>query len=164
MANVTKNNKKAAHEPMESKTTTVLGDDDKILGVVDSFTTCLDAVERDLDRALQERNKPMLTLDEMIKLDTYIAYVNSTLVWMHAKMQGADVTNHPIQNDLNRAKKMLARNKEIDDALAAPRLEMQATKRFIAAGIHTRFVNMDGVMVTEEMYKRKQAEKQTNKS
>uniref|UniRef100_A0A0R3NWI9 Uncharacterized protein n=1 Tax=Drosophila pseudoobscura pseudoobscura TaxID=46245 RepID=A0A0R3NWI9_DROPS len=35
-------------------------------------------------------------------------------------------------------------------SLEAPRLDMPATKRFIAAGMHTRFVDMWGVMVTEE--------------
>lgn len=49
---------------------------------------------------------------------------------------------------------MLAREKEITDAKTAPRLDIAASKRFIARGIHARFIEMNGVMVTEEQYKR----------
>jgi len=49
-------------------------------------------------------------------------------------------------HDLGRAKEMLARDREINASLAAPRLDIKAAKRFIAAGTHTRFVDMDGVM------------------
>lgn len=45
---------------------------------------------------------------------------------------------------------MLAREKEINDSLTAPRLDIAASKRFIAAGMHTRFIDEDNVMVTKE--------------
>ncbi|EDW86396.1 uncharacterized protein Dwil_GK15287 [Drosophila willistoni] len=131
-----------------------LKDDTKIRGVVDNFAASLDTLEIDIKRALSARSSPTLSLDDQIKLDTFLTYANSTLYWMHLKLQGTDVSKHPIIHDLNRAKEMLARDKEINASLAAPRLDMPATKRFIAAGMHTRFVDMDGVMVTEEQYKR----------
>ncbi|XP_034649924.1 uncharacterized protein LOC117889609 [Drosophila subobscura] len=131
-----------------------LRDDNKIQGAVKSFDLSLDALEADLKKALSAHKDPLLSVDERIKLDSYLVYLTTTLYWMYLKLQGSDVSKHGITHDLGRVKEILARSKEINASLEAPRLDMPATKRFIAAGMHTRFVDMDGVMVTEEQYKR----------
>ncbi|KAL7742623.1 hypothetical protein ACLKA6_013954 [Drosophila palustris] len=69
---------------------------------------------------------------------------------MYLKLSGSDLSKHYILHDLRRAKDMLAREKEINDLLTAPRLDIAASKRFIASGMHTRSTDMDDVMVTKE--------------
>ncbi|XP_026849597.1 uncharacterized protein LOC113566761 [Drosophila persimilis] len=128
--------------------------DNKIQGAVESFDLSLDALETDLKIALSAHRSPHMNLDEQIELDSYLVYLTTTLYWMYLKLQGSDVSKHGIIHDLGRAKEILARSKELNTSLEAPRLDMPATKRFIAAGMHTRFVDMGGVMVTEEQYKR----------
>ncbi|EDV99851.1 GH12544 [Drosophila grimshawi] len=131
--------------------------DDEILGSLKNFSNCLNIVENDLDLAIKAHSCPTLSTDEHIKLDTYLTYVNSTLFWMYLKLQGSDLSKY-ILHDLNRAKEMLARDKQINDSKSAPHLDIAASIRFIAAGLHTRFVDMDGVIVTEAQYKRSLAE------
>ncbi|KAH8394122.1 hypothetical protein KR215_010227 [Drosophila sulfurigaster] len=124
---------------------------------INKFAANLDIVEKDLNYAIAHSLSGLNT-DDKIKLDTYLAYVNSTLFWMNLKLNGTDLSNHYILHDLRRAKEMLAREKEINDSLTAPRLDIAASKRFIASGMHTRFIEMDGIMVTKEQYQRSLAE------
>ncbi|XP_034480059.1 nuclear nucleic acid-binding protein C1D [Drosophila innubila] len=116
---------------------------DQIFGVLQKFSANLDNLEKDLDCAVLAHGDPTLSTDEQIKLDTYLAYANSTLFWMYLRLNGSDLSKHYILHDLRRAKEMLAREKEINDSLAAPRLDIAASKRFIAAGMHTRFIDAD---------------------
>ncbi|XP_022229131.1 nuclear nucleic acid-binding protein C1D [Drosophila obscura] len=140
-----------------------LREDNKIQGTIESFDLSLDALETDMKKALSTHRSPLLSIDEQIKLDSYLVYLTTTLYWMYLKLQGSDVSKHSIIHDLGRAKEILRRSKELNASLEAPRLDMPATKRFIAAGMHTRFVDMDGVMVTEEQYKRSLLEVGNNK-
>ncbi|EDW17036.2 nuclear nucleic acid-binding protein C1D [Drosophila mojavensis] len=127
--------------------------DDKLFETLKDFSISLDNLENDLTYAVKAHNSPKLTIEEQIKLDTFLTYLNSTLFWMYLKLQGSDINKHYILHDLSRAKELLAREMQITCSLSAHRLDITATKRFIAAGIHTRFVDMDGVMVTEAHYK-----------
>ncbi|XP_016973029.1 nuclear nucleic acid-binding protein C1D [Drosophila rhopaloa] len=129
-----------------------LQDDKNMQGILKTFYSAIEVLEADLKKALALQEKRNLPLNEQIKLDSYLAYLTSTLFWIHLKLQGVDVSKHGVLHDLARAKELLARDKEINASLAAPRLDMPAAKRFIAAGTHTRFVDMDGVMVTEKQY------------
>ncbi|XP_017065218.1 nuclear nucleic acid-binding protein C1D [Drosophila eugracilis] len=129
-----------------------LQDDTNMQEILKTFNSSIDVLEADMEKALALRAGHTLTTNEQIKLDSYLAYLNSTLYWIHLKLQGVDVSKHGVMHDLGRAKELLARDKEINESLAAPRLDMPAANRFIAAGIHTRFVDMDGVMVTEKQY------------
>ncbi|XP_016995198.2 nuclear nucleic acid-binding protein C1D [Drosophila takahashii] len=129
-----------------------LQDDANMQGILKTFYGSIEVLEADLEKALALQAGRTLTANEQIKLDSYMAYLNSTLFWIHLKLQGVDVAKHGVMHDLGRAKELLARDKEINASLAAPRLDLQAAKRFIAAGTHTRFVDMDGVMVTEKQY------------
>ncbi|KAH8367294.1 hypothetical protein KR200_000493, partial [Drosophila serrata] len=124
--------------------------------VLNNFESTIAVLEADLERALAFQNGPKLSLDDQIKLDTYIAYLNSTLFWINLKIHGVDPAKHPVLHDLGRSREMLARDKEITAALNAPRLDVHAAKRFIKAGIgkHTRFIEMNGVIVTEDQYNR----------
>lgn len=135
-----------------------LQEDSNLQNVLKNFDSTIAVLEADLEKALALQNGRSLPLDDQIKLDTYLTYLNSTLFWINLKLQGVDTSKHAVVHDLGRAKEMLARDKEINAALAAPRLDVRAAKRFIAAGMHTRFVDMDGVMVTEDQYKRSLAE------
>ncbi|KAH8355507.1 hypothetical protein KR093_000347 [Drosophila rubida] len=124
---------------------------------VNKLASKLDILEKDLNTAKSYRLSSLNT-DAQIKLDTYLTYVNSTLFWMHLKLNGSDMSSHYILHDLRRAKDMLAREKAMNDSLTAPRLDISASQRFIASGMHTRFIEMDGIMVTKEQYKRSLAE------
>ncbi|KAI8033636.1 uncharacterized protein LOC128265325 [Drosophila gunungcola] len=130
-----------------------LQEDKNMQGILKTFYSAIDVLEADLKKALALQEDRTLPLNDQIKLDSYLAYLTSTLFWINLKLQGVDVSKHGVLHDLGRAKELLARDKEINASLAAPRLDMQAAKRFIAAGTHTRFVDMDGVMVTEQQYK-----------
>ncbi|XP_017050734.1 uncharacterized protein LOC108094597 [Drosophila ficusphila] len=129
-----------------------LKDDKNMQGILNNFSSSIETLENDLKNALELQSKETLTINEQIKLETYLAYLTSTLFWINLKLQGADVSKHGVMHDLGRAKELLARDKEINASLAAPRLDVKAARRFISAGTHTRFVDMDGVMVTEKQY------------
>ncbi|XP_017095878.1 uncharacterized protein Rrp47 [Drosophila bipectinata] len=121
-----------------------LQDDTKLEGMVKDLHSYIDTLEADIQKALVAQKSRHLTTNDKIKLDSYLAYLCSTLFWIQLKLQGEDVSKHGILHDLSRARESMARDKEIDASLAAPRLNMPATKRFIAAGMHTRFVDKDG--------------------
>ncbi|KAH8262740.1 hypothetical protein KR026_010731 [Drosophila bipectinata] len=121
-----------------------LQDDTKLEGMVKDLHSYIDTLEADIQKALLAQKSRHLTTNDKIKLDSYLAYLCSTLFWIQLKLQGEDVSKHGILHDLSRARESMARDKEIDASLAAPRLNMPATKRFIAAGMHTRFVDKDG--------------------
>ncbi|KAH8420206.1 hypothetical protein KR009_007322 [Drosophila setifemur] len=129
-----------------------LENDTKLHGIVQNFVANIAVLEADMKKALSLQKTQKLDINDQIKLDTYLAYVSSTLYWMNLKLQGIDASKHSVVHDLGRAKELLARDKQINESLAAPRLDMPATKRFISAGLHKRFVDMDGVMVTEDQY------------
>ncbi|ALC49710.1 Rrp47 [Drosophila busckii] len=127
---------------------------EKIDAIEDNFALALNTLEKDLKKAIKARESKRLTTDQEIKIDTYIAYATSTLYWMHLKLKGVDISKHYILHDLARAKDCLARDKELNDSKSMQHLDIQATQRFIARGLHTRFVDMNGVMVTEEQYRK----------
>ncbi|XP_023169800.1 nuclear nucleic acid-binding protein C1D [Drosophila hydei] len=126
---------------------------DQLLAIIKHFSTSLDELENDLTDAIKLHDIQTLTTEERIKLDTFLTYINSTLFWMYLKLQGTDIRKHYILHDLDRAKELLAREQQITYYLSAHRLDLAATKRFIAAGMHTRFLDMDGVMMPELQYK-----------
>ncbi|XP_030569191.1 nuclear nucleic acid-binding protein C1D [Drosophila novamexicana] len=128
--------------------------DDQLLGILVNFSASLDVLEKDLHSAIRAHNFRSLSTEEQVKVDTFLVYVNSTLFWMYLKLQGYDLSKHYILHDLGRAREMLAREKQTNSSKTAPRLDIAASKRFIAAGMHTRFVDMEGVMVTEAQYMR----------
>ncbi|XP_037726968.1 uncharacterized protein LOC119557973 [Drosophila subpulchrella] len=138
--------------PCDSYLDKSLQDDKNIQATLRNFYSSIEVLESDLQKALAIQAGRTLSTNDQIKLDSYLAYLTSTLFWIHLKLQGVDVAKHGVMHDLGRAKEMLARDREIDASLAAPRLDIKAAKRFIAAGTHTRFVDMDGVMVTETQY------------
>ncbi|XP_039497230.1 nuclear nucleic acid-binding protein C1D [Drosophila santomea] len=138
--------------PCNAYLDTSLQEDENMQKLLKTFYSSIEVLEADMEKALALQAARTLTTNEQIKLDSYLVYLKSTLFWIYLKLQGLDVSKHGVMHDLSRTKELLARDKEINDALAAPRLDMQAAKRFIAAGTHTRFVDMDGVMVTEKQY------------
>lgn len=65
---------------------------DQIAHILNNFSTSLDILEEDLKYAVKARDSSNLLIDEQIKLDTYLAYANSTLFWMFLKLQGYDLS------------------------------------------------------------------------
>lgn len=65
---------------------------DQISCILSNFSTSLDILEEDLKYAVKARDNTNLLTDEQIKLDTYLAYANSTLFWMFLKLQGCDLS------------------------------------------------------------------------
>lgn len=65
---------------------------DQISHILNNFSTSLDILEEDLKYAVKARDSSNLLIDEQIKLDTYLAYANSTLFWMFLKLQGCDLS------------------------------------------------------------------------
>ncbi|EDW46477.1 GM26682, partial [Drosophila sechellia] len=125
--------------------------DESIQRILKTFYSSIELLEADTEALALQAERTVNTNDQ-IKLDSYLVYLNSTLFFIYLKLQGEDVSNHAVMHDLRRARDLLARDKEINEALAAPRLDMPPAKRFIAAGTHTRFVDMNGVMVTVKQY------------
>ncbi|KAH8405228.1 hypothetical protein KR222_010692 [Zaprionus bogoriensis] len=126
--------------------------DNQTFTTLKTFSRSLDILENDLNYAVEMYGSQKLITEEQIKLDTYLAYVNSTLFWMFLKLQESKMSKKHILQDLGRAKEMLAREKNIHDLKTAPRLNIAASKRFIAAGIQVRFVDMGDVMVKNEKH------------
>lgn len=65
---------------------------DQISYIFNNFSTSLDILENDLNFVVEARDSKNLLTNEQIKLDTYIAYANSTLFWMFLKLQGSDLS------------------------------------------------------------------------
>lgn len=65
--------------------------DDKLFETLKDFSISLDNLENDLTYAVKAHNSPKLTIEEQIKLDTFLTYLNSTLFWMYLKLQGSDI-------------------------------------------------------------------------
>ncbi|XP_033168722.1 nuclear nucleic acid-binding protein C1D [Drosophila mauritiana] len=137
---------------------TSLQKDENVQRILKTFYSSIEILEAETEKTLAIQAARTLNTNEQIKLDSYLVYLNSTLFFIYQKLQGVDVSNHAVMHDLRRTRDLLARDKEINEALAAPRLDMPAAKRFIAAGTHTRFVDMNGVMVTEKQYNKSKEE------
>ncbi|EDX17991.1 nuclear nucleic acid-binding protein C1D [Drosophila simulans] len=148
--------------PCNAYLDTRLQEDESMQRILETFYSSIELLEADTEKALALQAERRLNTNEQIKLDTYLVYLNSTLFFIYLKLLGEDVSNHVVMHDLRRTRDLLARDKEINEALAAPRLDMPAAKRFIAAGTHTRFVDMNGVMVTVELYNKSKEEAPNN--
>lgn len=65
---------------------------EQISSILTNFSTTLDILENDLNYAVEARDSKDVFVNEHIKLDTYLAYANSTLFWIFLKLQGSDLS------------------------------------------------------------------------
>merc|ERR1711893_125196 len=98
------------------------------------FDTSLNEIEELLlplfETPLNERHEQMTPLDKA-KLDLTAVYAIYSLFWMYLNARGEDPKEHAVKQELDRVRSYMARIKEIQDREKAPRLNKDASKRFV---------------------------------
>jgi len=77
--------------PCDSYLDKSLQDDKNIQATLKNFYSSIEVLEADLQKALAIQAGRTLNTNDQIKLDSYLAYLTSTLFWIHLKLQGVDV-------------------------------------------------------------------------
>jgi exosome complex protein LRP1 len=65
------------------------------------------------------------------KLDLVGAYVMNSLFWMYLGVHGENPKEHGVKQELDRIRTYMSRVKEIQDKEKAPKLDVDASKRFL---------------------------------
>ncbi|ESO01655.1 hypothetical protein HELRODRAFT_174618 [Helobdella robusta] len=86
------------------------------------------------DRSLSEEHEKMTPL-EKAKSEIVAAHTINSLFFIYLQLNGQDVSKHPINYELNRVSKSIARVKEIEDKRLAPKLDISASKRFVKSAL-----------------------------
>ncbi|GAB0089089.1 uncharacterized protein DMENIID0001_035680 [Sergentomyia squamirostris] len=96
-----------------------------------NLDVALDDVDSAVERALCIKQET-LTPEERVKLDIFLSYALNSLYFIHLKLQGNDVTEHPVKHELARVREAMLRQKQIHDKKTMmPRVNVPAATRFV---------------------------------
>ncbi|KFB49035.1 hypothetical protein ZHAS_00017046 [Anopheles sinensis] len=104
----------------------------------EQLSMAIEKIQKSLDVACQEyKNYGNFTFEEKARYDALLAYSVNSLIWMYQKLTGATELADSIKHELGRVKVAMERTKEVHESVTErPRLDQQAAKRFIRAGLY----------------------------
>jgi exosome complex protein LRP1 len=76
-----------------------------------------------------------LSTEDKVKHDLLLSSAITSLYWVYVSSLGKDPAQHTVMREIERIKKYTDRAKEIKDRQSMPRLDKQATKRFVRSGL-----------------------------
>ncbi|CAK1542945.1 unnamed protein product [Leptosia nina] len=88
----------------------------------------------DLKRNYEHRDK--MSLPAQIDMDLSLALALNSLYWIQLRIEGVDLSDHPIKHELIRLQKAMKRWRQIQDSKKRPTMDIAAAKRFIASGLN----------------------------
>lgn len=114
----------------------------------------INRIETTLQKAM-EINTDNLSKEEKVNLDIFLTYAVNSLYFMYLRVNGENITTHPVKHELGRIKEAMERQKQIADKSLRPQIDQGAAKRFVKSGLY------DHKLKNEE-FKRKQQKIQLN--
>ncbi|KAL4238979.1 DNA-binding protein c1d [Mactra antiquata] len=110
----------------------------ELRGKISALDSALNTVENEFEPLLKrsqiELNSELSPLDKA-KLDLVAAYSINSLFWMYLNVCGVNPKDHGIKQELDRIRSYMNRVKEIQDKEKAPKLDVQASKRFVKSAL-----------------------------
>ncbi|CAH1389468.1 unnamed protein product [Nezara viridula] len=76
-----------------------------------------------------------LTTEERVEYDIFLSYTLTSLYWMYVKTTGEDPFKHSVKGEVDRVQEYVAKYNKIKDRKKAPRIDVDAARRFIKRGV-----------------------------
>lgn len=134
-----------------------LKNDTGFVSKVQASTEAIGKIERTLQKAMEIKTEE-LTSEEKLNLEIFLTYSVNSLYFMYLKVNGDNVSSHPVKHELNRIREAMERQKQIADKSLRPKIDEKAAKRFVKAGLY------DHKQKSEEFKRNKQIQIQHNPS
>jgi exosome complex protein LRP1 len=83
-----------------------------------------------------EINTDELSKEEKLELEIFLTYAVNSLYFMYLRVNGDNISTHPVKHELGRIKEAMERQKQISDKSLRPQLDQSAAKRFIKSGLY----------------------------
>ncbi|KAK6180986.1 hypothetical protein SNE40_008939 [Patella caerulea] len=106
----------------------------KLAALDTSLTGLESSLEPLLKTSLSEMSSKLEPLD-CAKMDLVAAYAINSLFWVYLNVNGINPKEHPIKQELDRIRGYMSRVKEIQDKAKAPKLDKEASKRFVKSAL-----------------------------
>ncbi|XP_064603647.1 nuclear nucleic acid-binding protein C1D-like [Liolophura sinensis] len=107
---------------------------DRLTAFDDSLTRLEASLEPLLSVPRNELSEKLCALDQA-KIDLLSAYALNSMFWMYLNTCGENPKDHGIKQELDRIRTYMGRVKEIQDKVNAPKLDKNASKRFVKSAL-----------------------------
>merc|ERR1712232_281898 len=97
---------------------------------VTDFDHSLEELQEHVKRGL-EVDVTKLAKEDRIKHELFLAYCINTLYYLYLKINGTNVNEHPIKNELSRIRQAMLREKQLEERVLRPKVNVPVAGRFI---------------------------------
>lgn len=112
-----------------------LKNDTGFVSKVQASSEALAKIENTLQKAMEIKTDE-LSKEERLQLDIFLTYAVNSLYFMYLRVNGDNISTHPLKHELGRIKEAMERQKTIADKSFRPRVDEGAAKRFVKAGLY----------------------------
>lgn len=112
-----------------------LKNDTSFVSKVEASKDAIRKIERTIQKAMEQKTDD-LSQQEKLNLDIFLTYAVNSLYFMYLRVNGDNLTSHPIKHELGRMKEAMERQKQIADKSLRPRVDGKAAKRFVKSGLY----------------------------
>lgn len=100
------------------------------------FGAAIEKVSEVLKFHLEKENYAELSLEDKTRHDLFLAYALNCFMWMLMRTNGEDPSQTVLKTELNKVKESMAElQRAIDRKTIMPRIDQEAAKRFVKAGL-----------------------------
>lgn len=129
-----------------------LKNDKNFVTKVEASKEAIRQIEKSIQKAMEVKTDE-LTQEEKLNLDLFLTYSVNSLYFMYLRVNGDNLSTHPIKHELGRVKEAMERQKQIADKDLRQKVDVEAAKRFVKSGLY------DHKQKNEEFRKRYQGQK-----
>lgn len=97
---------------------------------VTDFDQSLEEIQEQVNRAL-EMDVTKLSKEDRIKHELFLCYSTNTLYYLYLKINGVNVNEHPIKNELARIRAAMLREKQLEDRALRPKVNVPVAQRIV---------------------------------
>lgn len=112
-----------------------LKNDSGFVSKVQASSEAIAKIENTLQKAMEIKTED-LTKEEKLQLDIFLTYAVNSLYFMYLRVNGDNISTHPVKHELGRIKEAMERQKHISDKNYRPKINEAAAKRFVKAGLY----------------------------
>lgn len=112
-----------------------LKNDTSFVSKVEASKEAIGKIEKTIQKAMELKTDD-LSQQEKLNLDIFLTYATNSLFFMYLRVNGDNLSTHPIKHELGRMKEAMERQKQIADKSLRPRVNEEAAKRFVKSGLY----------------------------
>lgn len=112
-----------------------LKNDTSFVSKVEVSKEAIQKIEKTIQKAMEMKTDE-LSQQEKLNLDIFLTYAVNSLYFMYLRVNGDNLSSHPIKHELGRMKEAMERQKQIADRKFRPRVNEEAAKRFVKSGLY----------------------------